>query len=50
VLLTAPERNFPPNEAELQLDIASKWGRYTELFGHDDAQQRFFLEDVAVTV
>jgi len=36
--------------AELQLDIASKWGRYAELFGYDDAQGRFFLEDVAVTV
>ncbi len=50
VLLTAPERDFPPDEAELQLDITSKWGRYAELFGYDDTQRRFFLEDVTVTV
>ncbi len=45
VLLTALERDFPPDEAERQLDIASEWGRYAELFGYDDSQSRFFLEE-----
>lgn len=44
VLLTALERDFPPAEAERQLDIASEWGRYAELFAYDDAEGRFFLE------
>ncbi len=49
-LLTALERDFPPEEAEQQLDIASKWGRYAELFGYDDVQGRFFLEEIATPV
>jgi len=44
VLLTALERDFPPEEAERQLDIASEWGRYAELFAYDDTEGVFFLE------
>jgi NitT/TauT family transport system ATP-binding protein len=49
VLQTALERDFPPDEAERQLDTAMEWGRYAELFAYDDAEGRFFLDVPATT-
>jgi NitT/TauT family transport system ATP-binding protein len=46
VFMAALEREFPPDEAEHQLDTALDWGRYAELFSYDDAEGRFYLEPV----
>jgi NitT/TauT family transport system ATP-binding protein len=44
VFLAALEVEYPPDEAERQLDTALDWGRYAELFGYDDAEGRVYLE------
>jgi NitT/TauT family transport system ATP-binding protein len=44
VLLTALELEFPPDEAERQMEIVAEWGRYTELFAYDDDDDVFYLE------
>ncbi len=44
VLLTALELEFPPEEAERQLETAANWGRYTELLSYDDDDDVFYLE------
>jgi len=44
VVLTALELEFPREEAERQLDIATQWGRYAELLSYDDSEERFYLE------
>lgn len=44
VLLTALELEFPPEEANRQLEIAANWGRYTELLAYDDDNDVFYLE------
>jgi NitT/TauT family transport system ATP-binding protein len=42
VLQTALELEFPPEEANRQLDTISNWGRYAEILAYDDDQ--FYLE------
>jgi NitT/TauT family transport system ATP-binding protein len=44
VLKTALELEFPPDEAERQLEIIANWGRYTELLVYDDDDDIFYLE------
>ncbi len=44
VIQTALERDFPPEEAEEQLETATNWGRYTELLAYDDDDDVFYLE------
>jgi NitT/TauT family transport system ATP-binding protein len=44
VIQTALERDFPPEEAEEQLETAANWGRYTELLAYDDDDDVFYLE------
>jgi NitT/TauT family transport system ATP-binding protein len=44
VFLAALEVEYPPDEAERQLDTALDWGRYAERFGYDDAEGRVYLE------
>ncbi|MDH7486819.1 MAG: nitrate/sulfonate/bicarbonate ABC transporter ATP-binding protein [Anaerolineae bacterium] len=44
VLQTALELEFPPDEAEKQIEIAVNWGRYAELLAYDDADETIFLE------
>ena len=49
VAKTALELEFPPEEAERQLDTAVNWGRYTELLAYDDNDRLFYLEPSGVT-
>jgi len=49
VVQTALELEFPPEEAQRQLETAINWGRYTELLAYDDSGQVFYLEPGAVS-
>lgn len=44
VALKALELEFPPNEAERQLQLAIEWGRYAELMQYDDDGEVLYLE------
>lgn len=44
VVQTALEPEFPPAEAEKQMDIMVDWGRYAELLAYDDNSEVFYLE------
>lgn len=44
VLKTALGLEFPPEEADQQLEIVTNWGRYTELLAYDDDDDIFYLE------
>lgn len=44
VLKTALELEFPPDEAERQLETIANWGRYAELMAYDDDDDIFYLE------
>ena len=44
VLLTALKLEFPPEEAERQMETMANWGRYAELFAYDDDDDVFYLE------
>ena len=44
VLKTALELEFPPEEAERQLETIANWGRYAELLAYDDDDDIFYLE------
>ncbi len=49
VVQTALELEFPPEEAQRQLETAINWGRYTELLAYDDSGQVFYLEPGGVS-
>ncbi len=44
VVLAALSLEFPPDEAERQLDVVINLGRYAELFAYDDDEEVFYLE------
>lgn len=44
VVLRALELEFPPAEAEKQLETIVNWGRYAEILAYDDATETIFLE------
>lgn len=44
LVLTALELEFPPEEAERQLNTAIDWGRYAEMLGYDKNRQIIFSE------
>lgn len=44
VVLTALELEFPPEEAERQLETVVSWGRYAELLAYDDDEETLYLE------
>ena len=44
VVQAALELEFPPEEAERQLDTAVNWGRYAELLAYDDSNAVIYLE------
>ncbi len=44
VVQTALELEFPPEEAERQLDSAVTWGRYAEILSYEDNTQLIYLE------
>lgn len=47
VIQSALELDFPPEEAEKQIEIAVNWGRYAELFAYDDDKATVYLEQPA---
>ena len=44
VFMAALQLEFPPDEAEVQLDTAVNWGRYAELISYDDSDETIYLE------
>jgi len=44
VVRMALELEFPPDEAERQLNIIIDWGRYAELLAYDDDTETIYLE------
>lgn len=48
VAQTALELEFPPEEAERQLDTLINWGRYAELINYDDGREEISLETPGV--
>jgi NitT/TauT family transport system ATP-binding protein len=44
VVQTALELEFPPEEAERQMETAVNWGRYAELLAYDDNTELIYLE------
>lgn len=44
IVLRALELEFPPAEAEKQLETIVNWGRYAEVIAYDDATETIFLE------
>ncbi len=46
VIQSALELEFPPEEAERQVEIAVNWGRYAELMSYDDGTGTISLEEV----
>jgi NitT/TauT family transport system ATP-binding protein len=49
VVQTALELDFPPEEAEQQLDTVVNWGRYAELLAYDDDEETLYLETTPVS-
>jgi NitT/TauT family transport system ATP-binding protein len=48
VVHTALSLEFPPEEAERQLDTLISWGRYGELLAYDDGAETIYLETETV--
>ena len=46
VVIRALELEFPPEEAENQLETIVNWGRYAEIIAYDDATETIFLEEM----
>jgi NitT/TauT family transport system ATP-binding protein len=44
VIQSALELEFPPAEAEKQVEIAVNWGRYAELISYNDNKALVYLE------
>jgi NitT/TauT family transport system ATP-binding protein len=44
VVQSALELEFPPEDAEKQVEIAVNWGRYAELLSYDDGKATIYLE------
>jgi NitT/TauT family transport system ATP-binding protein len=44
VIQTALELEFPPQEAERQLETIIEWGRYAELIAYEDWRETLYLE------
>jgi NitT/TauT family transport system ATP-binding protein len=49
VIQSALELEFPPAEAEKQVEIAVNWGRYAELITYDDSKGTISLEEISKT-
>ncbi len=45
VVQKALELDFPAEEAQRQFDIFVDWGRYAEIVGYDDGDDKLYLED-----
>jgi len=44
VIQSALELDFPPEEAEKQIETAVDWGRYAEILAYDDGKGTIYLE------
>ncbi|HYA03827.1 MAG TPA: nitrate/sulfonate/bicarbonate ABC transporter ATP-binding protein [Syntrophobacteria bacterium] len=49
VVKTALQLDFPPQEAERQLDTIINWGRYAEILAYDDGNETMYVEQGAST-
>jgi NitT/TauT family transport system ATP-binding protein len=47
VVSVALSRDFPPEEAARQVEVAINWGRYAELLAYDDTSGRLALDTSA---
>ncbi len=47
VIQSALELEFPPAEAEKQVEVAVNWGRYAELISYDDGKGTISLEELS---
>ena len=50
VVQTALELEFPPQEAERQMDTMVSWGRYAEILAYDDDEATLYLESGSAAV
>lgn len=50
VIQTALELEFPPEEAEKQLETVVNWGRYAEVLAYDDKSETIYLESTPIAV
>jgi len=50
VVLAALQLEFPPAEAERQLDTIVNWGRYAEVIAYDDSAEVLYLEPAGPVV
>lgn len=50
VIQTALELEFPPEEAEKQLETVVDWGRYAEVLAYDDKSETIYLESTPIAV
>lgn len=48
VIQSALELEFPPEDAEKQIEIAVNWGRYAEILAYDDDKATIYLEAAPV--
>ncbi len=48
VIQSALELEFPPEEAENQVEIVVNWGRYAEILAYDDDKAGIYLEAAPV--
>ena len=44
VIQTALSLEFPPEDAERQIETMINWGRYAELITYDDDEEMVYLE------
>jgi len=49
VVRASLELEFPPEEAERQLETIVQWGRYAEILSYDDSSEMIYLEPHAVS-
>ncbi|NLN75906.1 MAG: ATP-binding cassette domain-containing protein [Armatimonadetes bacterium] len=48
IAITALELDFPPEEAERQLDLIIEWGRYAEILSYNDSSELLESEQTAM--
>ncbi len=44
IIQAALQLEFPPEEAERQIDTAIDWGRYAEILAYDDSTDMIYIE------
>ena len=49
VIQTALSLEFPPEQAELQIQTMINWGRYAEILAYDDDEETIYLEPESIS-